>query len=155
MENNSIVRKHIIFYGYVQGVGFRYRARHAADLYGCTGWVRNEWDGSVSMEIQGEESQIDQVVCGGESGDEARLCDYAWVMDTMCQCVKYKVPFHFKQTGANFKRGEQIYHIPRKDQQIQAAKAKIDYMPPERFRKELYENEEQRYPDLYQLSLPL
>ena len=42
MGNNSIVRKHIIFYGYVQGVGFRYRARHAADLYGCTGWVRNE-----------------------------------------------------------------------------------------------------------------
>ena len=76
-------------------------------------------------------------------------------MDTMCQCVKFEVPFHFKQTGANFKRGEQIYHIPRKDQQIQAAKAKIDYMPPERFRKELYENEEQRYPDLYQLSLPL
>ena len=99
--------------------------------------------------------EIDQVVCGGESGDEARLCDYAWIMDTMCQCVKYEVPFHFKQTGANFKRGEQIYHIPRKDQQIQAAKAKIDYMPPERFRKELYENEEQRYPDLYQLSLPL
>ena len=82
--------------------------------------------------------EIDQVVCGGESGDEARLCDYAWIMDTMCQCVKYEVPFHFKQTGANFK-----------------AKAKIDYMPPERFRKELYENEEQRYPDLYQLSLPL
>ena len=114
--------------------------------------------------------EIDQVVCGGESGDEARLCDYAWIMDTMCQCVKYEVPFHFKQTGANFKRGEQIYHIPRKDQQIQAAKAKIDYIPPERFRrlsvqenrpvdgfigKELYENEEQRYPDLYQLSLPL
>ena len=62
MGNNSIVRKHIIFYGYVQGVGFRYRARHAADLYGCTGWVKNEWDGSVSMEIQGEESQIDQVI---------------------------------------------------------------------------------------------
>ena len=114
--------------------------------------------------------EIDQVVCGGESGDEARLCDYAWVMDTMCQCVKYEVPFHFKQTGANFKRGEQIYHIPRKDQQEQAAKAKIDYMPHERIRrlsvqenrpvdgfigKELYKNEEQLYPDLYQLSLPL
>ena len=69
--------------------------------------------------------------------------------------VKHEVPFHFKQTGANFKRGEQIYHIPRKDQQEQAAKVKIDYMPPERIRKELYENEEQRYPDLYQLSLPL
>ena len=24
MEDNNIVRKHIIFHGYVQGVGFRY-----------------------------------------------------------------------------------------------------------------------------------
>ena len=68
MENNSIVRKYIVFVGYVQGVGFRYRARHAADHYGCTGWVRNEWDGSVSMEIQGEESQIDQVILAIERG---------------------------------------------------------------------------------------
>ena len=46
-----MIRRHIIFYGWVQGVGFRYRARHAASAYGCTGWVRNEWDGAVSMEI--------------------------------------------------------------------------------------------------------
>ena len=55
-----MIRKHIVFYGWVRGVGFRYRARHAADLYGCTGWVRNEYDGSVSMEIQGEEESIDR-----------------------------------------------------------------------------------------------
>ena len=73
MGNNSIVRKHIIFHGYVQGVGFRYRARHAADLYGSTGWVRNEWDGSVSMEIQGEESQIDQVILAIERGTYVRI----------------------------------------------------------------------------------
>ena len=68
MKNNNIIRKHIIFYGSVQGVGFRYRARHAANLYGCTGWVKNEWDGSVSMEIQGEEAQIDRVILAIESG---------------------------------------------------------------------------------------
>jgi acylphosphatase len=61
-------RKHIIFYGSVQGVGFRYRARQAADMMGCTGWVRNEWDGSVSMEIQGKESDIDQVILAIERG---------------------------------------------------------------------------------------
>ena len=55
-------RKHITFTGSVQGVGFRWRARHAANLYGCTGWVRNEWDGSVTMEIQGSEEQIDMVL---------------------------------------------------------------------------------------------
>ncbi|MBQ8305440.1 MAG: acylphosphatase [Blautia sp.] len=63
-----MTRKHIIFYGWVQGVGFRYRARHAADLFGCTGWVHNEWDGSVSMEIQGEEENIDKVILAIEAG---------------------------------------------------------------------------------------
>ena len=57
-----MVRRRIVFSGMVQGVGFRWRARHAANLYGCTGWCRNEWDGSVTMEIQGEETQIDQVI---------------------------------------------------------------------------------------------
>ena len=33
----NMLRKHIIFYGWVQGVGFRYRARYAAEMYGCTG----------------------------------------------------------------------------------------------------------------------
>ncbi|MCR5210063.1 MAG: acylphosphatase [Lachnospiraceae bacterium] len=57
-----MVRKYIVFYGAVQGVGFRYRAMHAAEMYGCTGWVRNEWDGSVSMEIQGSEESVDAVI---------------------------------------------------------------------------------------------
>lgn len=63
-----MIRKRITFYGSVQGVGFRWRARHAADLYSCTGWCRNEWDGSVVMEIQGEERNIDQVIMAIESG---------------------------------------------------------------------------------------
>ena len=57
-----MIRKHIIFHGSVQGVGFRWRARNAANLYGCTGWVRNDWDGTVTMEIQGTEEQIDMVL---------------------------------------------------------------------------------------------
>ena len=68
-----MIRKHIVFYGSVQGVGFRYRARHAADLYGCTGWVKNEWDGSVSMEIQGEEESIDRVILAIERGTFVRI----------------------------------------------------------------------------------
>ena len=63
-----MIRKHMIFHGWVQGVGFRWRARQAADLYGCTGWGRNEWDGTVSMEIQGTEEAIDKVIMSIESG---------------------------------------------------------------------------------------
>ena len=53
-----MIRKRIVFHGWVQGVGFRYRARHAAEHLGATGWVRNEYDGSVTMEIQGTEMLI-------------------------------------------------------------------------------------------------
>lgn len=68
-----MVRKYIRFYGWVQGVGFRYRAKQAADLYGCTGWVKNEYDGSVTMEIQGSEDQIDNVILALERGHYVRI----------------------------------------------------------------------------------
>lgn len=63
-----MTRRHIRFTGWVQGVGLRWRARHAAERYGCTGWARNEWDGSVTMEIQGGEESIDEVILAIERG---------------------------------------------------------------------------------------
>ena len=71
--------------------------------------------------------QIEQVTCGGESGPGARLCDYEWILNTRKQCVEFDVPFWFKQTGANFKKGVRVYRIERKDQMSQAARAGIDY----------------------------
>ncbi|MBR6186113.1 MAG: acylphosphatase [Clostridia bacterium] len=68
-----MIRRHIAFYGWVQGVGFRYRARHAAALYGCTGWCRNERDGSVTMEIQGTDENIDRVILAMERGTYVRI----------------------------------------------------------------------------------
>lgn len=55
-------RKHIYFYGRVQGVGFRWKARHAADFLNLTGWVRNLYNGNVEMEVQGEEESIDRLI---------------------------------------------------------------------------------------------
>lgn len=68
-----MIRKQIIFYGWVQGVGFRYRARNAAERYDCTGWIHNEYDGSVCMEIQGTEDAIDQVILAIEAGRYIRI----------------------------------------------------------------------------------
>ena len=68
-----MIRKQIIFYGWVQGVGFHYRARNAAERYGCTGWIHNEYDGSVCMEIQGTEEAIDQVILTIEAGRCIRI----------------------------------------------------------------------------------
>lgn len=60
--SDSKRREHICFTGYVQGVGFRYRLLHLAQYYGVTGWVRNEYDGSVSAELQGLVGEIDQII---------------------------------------------------------------------------------------------
>lgn len=56
------VRKHIFFYGHVQGVGFRYYAVQKANQLGLTGWVKNLYDGSVEMEVEGQEELIDQLI---------------------------------------------------------------------------------------------
>ena len=58
----EILRRRLDIGGRVQGVGFRWRARHAAGATGATGWVQNNPDGSVSMELQGTEAQIDRVI---------------------------------------------------------------------------------------------
>ncbi len=69
---------------------------------------------------------IEGVVVGGESGNEARLCDYDWVLDIRNQCRLKDVPFHFKQTGALFRKDGRVFRVPRRFQHAQAAKAGID-----------------------------
>ena len=55
------IREAISFYGRVQGVGFRYKLGYLAQMYTVTGWARNEYDGSVSAELQGLEEDIDKI----------------------------------------------------------------------------------------------
>ena len=55
-------RYRLKFYGRVQGVGFRYTALHAANMYRLTGYVRNEYDGSVTCEVQGRDEDIDMFI---------------------------------------------------------------------------------------------
>ncbi len=73
--NTKIIRKHIIFYGRVQGVGFRYHAEYAAENYGVTGWVRNLYDGSVEMEAEGTERGIDDMIIAIEKGTYIEIQD--------------------------------------------------------------------------------
>lgn len=56
------IREHLIFYGRVQGVGFRFRAMYLARSLNLTGWVRNEWDETVEMEVQGTPADICQML---------------------------------------------------------------------------------------------
>ena len=68
-----MIRRHYVFYGDVQGVGFRWRAQQAAKLYGLTGWVRNDWEGTVTMELQGEPALLDKAVLVLENSRYIRI----------------------------------------------------------------------------------
>lgn len=64
-----------------------------------------------------EKLNLNSITVGGESGPEARICDFKWVREIYKISVKYNVPFWFKQTGTNFIDDERrINIVNRKDQ---------------------------------------
>ena len=52
----------VVVRGYVQGVGFRANCARRAEALGVTGWVRNQWDGSVEALFEGDAAAIDRLV---------------------------------------------------------------------------------------------
>ena len=59
---SSVVRRRVIVQGRVQGVGFRYSVRRAAQARGLAGWVRNRADGTVEAVFEGEPDAVDALV---------------------------------------------------------------------------------------------
>ncbi len=74
------------------------------------------------------DDSIDEVSVGGESGYNARPCNYEWVLDIRRQCVEKNVPFRFHQTGANFIKDGRRYRLKRALQRPQAQKAGINFL---------------------------
>jgi acylphosphatase len=68
-EKNQI-KKHVdlTINGRVQGVFFRHNAKLKADEYGVTGFVKNQNDGSVYIEVEGEEENLDDFLGWCEEG---------------------------------------------------------------------------------------
>jgi len=71
--------------------------------------------------------EIEEVAVSGESGFDARPCDYDWILSIREQCVNRDIAFRFHQTGARFIKDGKMYRVPRRFQLSQAHKANIDY----------------------------
>jgi len=72
---------HVVVHGIVQGVGFRFACRREAAANGLTGWVRNNYDGSVEAVFEGERSDVEEMVdwCrSGPSPGHVRSVDVDW-----------------------------------------------------------------------------
>ncbi|EGT3615381.1 acylphosphatase [Clostridium perfringens] len=53
-----MIRKDFLVRGRVQGVGFRFFCKYQASLFSLTGYAKNLEDGSVFIEVQGDETSI-------------------------------------------------------------------------------------------------
>lgn len=72
------MKKHynITVRGRVQGVGFRYNARRQALTLGLDGFVKNMNDGSVYMEVEGYQGDLDELVSWCKAGPSgSRIMD--------------------------------------------------------------------------------
>ena len=76
MAASEVVRLRYRFYGFVQGVGFRWRAQNAARSLNLTGWVENEDDGSVLMEVQGPKALIDRMLIMIQTNSYVEIKDF-------------------------------------------------------------------------------
>ena len=65
---NENVRAHVIITGIVQGVFFRLETQRAAETYGVSGWVRNNYDGSVEAVIEGKREAVESLLAWCHKG---------------------------------------------------------------------------------------
>jgi acylphosphatase len=57
-----MVRRRVVVYGRVQGVGFRYSLARAAEGRGVAGWARNRGDGTLEAVFEGEPEAVESLV---------------------------------------------------------------------------------------------
>jgi acylphosphatase len=55
-------RVHVLIFGKVQGVSFRYHTYELAKKLGITGWVRNTSDGKVEAVFEGDGNKIEKIL---------------------------------------------------------------------------------------------
>lgn len=76
MTYNGESKKTHIFFRPGAGRGIPLSCNQCARANGLTGWVDNLWDGRVEMEVQGELSQIEEMIQEIQSGSFIRIEKY-------------------------------------------------------------------------------
>ncbi|GHH68734.1 acylphosphatase [Promicromonospora soli] len=58
----TLVARHVVVSGRVQGVGFRYLLEREATVAGVAGWTRNTAEGTVEAVLEGPPSGVEDVL---------------------------------------------------------------------------------------------
>lgn len=75
------MRRRAIVHGHVQGVFFRDSVQRLAERLGVSGWVRNNWDGTVEAVLEGDRDGVDSVVGFMRQGPRGARVDRVDVAD--------------------------------------------------------------------------
>lgn len=81
----------------------------------------------IHLEPYLSEGKLEKVCVGGESYENARLCNFDWVLSLFSQCKKFDVSFEFHQTGSNFQKDGKVFKISHFKEYAQAKKAGLDF----------------------------
>ncbi|MCF7840982.1 MAG: acylphosphatase, partial [Candidatus Marinimicrobia bacterium] len=65
----SDIRLRLSIQGVVQGVGFRWFTKHTADHFNLAGWVRNEQNGTVTAEVEGDGGLVKEFLSELKTGN--------------------------------------------------------------------------------------
>ena len=89
------VQVHIRVVGMVQGVGFRWFVKQAANRLGLTGFVRNLPDGSVEVVVEGERGLVGEMVSEVRRGPR-------WAQVNHVQVTERSYTGKFKEFSVRF-----------------------------------------------------
>lgn len=64
----------LTIHGHVQGVGYRYFVMQKAENYGISGFVKNQMNGNVYIEAEGQPEQLAMFISACKQGPS-----HAWV----------------------------------------------------------------------------
>ena len=86
---SDFIKAEINITGIVQGVGFRFYVERMAEILNITGWVKNEWDGSVSITAVGTEEAIHDFLITLEKGPPMSRVDNVEVKSSRAEYNDY------------------------------------------------------------------
>jgi acylphosphatase len=84
-NSDAHIRLHATIEGRVQGVGYRAFVEQNAYALGLRGWVRNRWNGSVEVAVEGERPDLEKLLAAlyrGPRAADVTNVQYEWLPAT-------------------------------------------------------------------------
>jgi acylphosphatase len=80
-DTGFTIRRRVVVHGFVQGVFFRDTVRRHALASNVSGWVRNNWDGTVEAVFEGDADAVERLVAFCRRGPRGARVDRVEVFD--------------------------------------------------------------------------